>query len=166
MEGIDNSREVEILSREVEMLRRQIYDGNLYNSQLNNIIEEEKNVSELKTAGRPGIDLALLVNNCSQLYYLYRTNGEVWPGTWLAWLLVVSIVFQVLALCLLVIDTCYGCYQRGDPEKYRRISNGINCGLMWIIAVLNFVINAIGWDGPISHHPSVHCSSNFTKTIP
>ena len=69
-----------------------MYDGNLYNQQINNTPDVEKNISGLKNFSRVGIDLALIVNNASQLYYLYNSNNEVWPGTILAWLLAGKVV--------------------------------------------------------------------------
>ena len=151
-------------SREVEILRRQIYDSNIYNEQLNNVIAEEENLSGLKTAGRVGFDLALIFNNVSQLYYLWKSNGEVWPDTWQVWLLVASLGCQFLAFCLFVVEACLGCSQRGDPQSIRRIFNSIMCGLMYCVAILNFLIQSIGWDGPISTN---HCSANCTtEAIP
>ena len=42
---------------------RPIYDSNLYNNQINNTIDEEKNISGLKSWSQVGVDLALVVNN-------------------------------------------------------------------------------------------------------
>ena len=142
---------------------RPIYDSNLYNNTINNAIDEEKNISGLKSWSQVGVDLALIVNNASQLYYLYKSNNEVWPNTFQAWLLVGSLGLQFIALCLLGVDAgllYFTCFL--PNEKIRRILNVIICGLMYGVSVLNVVIQAIGWDGPISTNPSVHCSSNCT----
>ena len=145
----------------------QIYTGNVYNEALHNAIGVEQDITATKTWSQVAMDIALVTNNASELYSLYRSNNDVWPNTFQQWCLVTSLSLQFVAFCLLFLDACvryFNCSTSNVPnEKIRRILNRIICGFVYVVVGLNFVIQANGWSGPIRKNPSVPCSTSTTE---
>ena len=140
---------------------RPVYTGNTYNEAIQNAIGVEQDIIAIKSWSQVGVDIALVTNNVSQLFWLKKSNNNVWPNSFQQWCLVASLILQFVAFCIQVVDagvTYFTCCVP-NTQKIRRILNGIICGFLYVVTVVNFVIQANGWDGPISTNPSVHCDN-------
>ena len=145
-----------------------IYTGNTYNEALHNAIGMEQEITAIKSWSQVGVDIALVTNNVSQLFWLKKANNNVWPNTLQRWCLVASLILQFIAFCIQVVDAGVKYFTCCVPntQKIRRNLNAVICGFLYVVTGVNFVIQGNGWEGPISINPFVHCSNSTTEDTP
>ncbi|XP_078582289.1 ninjurin-1-like [Branchiostoma floridae x Branchiostoma japonicum] len=118
---------------------------------------DKNNFTQKKTMAQGFMDMALMTANATQLkLVLYEgRNGRVFLFEFVMFLLVCSIIVQVLVGILLFIKSRYSIE---DPEhhKHAEMANNWATGLVMIVTILNVFISAFVMVEQSQHLPRLH----------